>query len=232
MMYMKILEKKISELLFVKKWRNLERLGRLACRILKYQRRPTSNRRCISTIPWKALQTLISKMESCKRCGLHRCMPRNLSGYPMQWLCKREASAQYTQVDRKESLTSHASEGHKVFWEPNAVFLSEQGNLIRSSVFRNANPSNLRGSLLEGNKDHLLNQARSDLAKPELHVGSLNKFIGEQQRQTEQQQLALQDAQYGFVESRRASLTTRRIVYERKSSPKYPNPKYARNVRI
>ena len=53
--------------------------------------------------------------------------------------------------------------------------------------------------LLEGNKDHLLNQARSDLAKQELHVGSLNKCVGELQRQTEEERLALQDAQYGFV---------------------------------
>ena len=41
--------------------------------------------------------------------------------------------------------------------KPDALFSSEQGrNLIRSSVFRNANPSNLRGSLLESNKDHFL----------------------------------------------------------------------------
>ena len=33
-----------------------------------YQRRPTSDRRCISTIPWTALQILISKMESYKGC--------------------------------------------------------------------------------------------------------------------------------------------------------------------
>ena len=45
-------------------------------------------------------------------------------------------------------------------------------------MFRNANPSNLRGTLLEGVKDHLLNQARSDLAKQELLVESLNKCIG------------------------------------------------------
>ena len=70
-------------------------------------------------------------------------------------------------------------------------------------MFRHANLSNLRGSLLEGNKDHLLNQARSDLPKQELHFESLNKCIGEQQRQTEEQRLALQDAQYGFVEPRR-----------------------------
>ena len=66
-------------------------------------------------------------------------------------------------------------------------------------MFRNANPSNLRGSLLEGNKDHLLNQARSDLAKQELHV----ECIGELQRQREEHKLALLEAQNGFVESRR-----------------------------
>ena len=82
---------------------------------------------------------------------------------------EREVSAQLTQAG-KESLWSHSSEGLKALEKPNALFSSEQGNLIRSSVFRNANPSNMRGSLLEGNKDHLLNQARSDLAKQELHV--------------------------------------------------------------
>ena len=62
----KKLEKKITKLRLPKKWRNLERLGQLVFQILKYQRRPTSNRRCMSTIPWKALQILISKMESYK----------------------------------------------------------------------------------------------------------------------------------------------------------------------
>ena len=48
----------------------------------------------------------------------------------------------------------------KASGKPDALCSSEQRNLIRSSVFRNAKPSNLRGSLSEGNKDHLLNQAR------------------------------------------------------------------------
>ena len=121
----------------------------------------------------------------------------------MQWSCRREVSAQYTQADRKERLRSHSSEGQKALEKPNALFSSKQGNLIRSSVFKNANPSNLGGSLHEGNKDHLLNKARSDRAKQELHVESLNKCIGEPQRQTDEQRLALQDAQDGFVESRR-----------------------------
>ena len=144
----------------------------------------------------------------------------------------REASVQYTQAG-KESLRSRSSEGQIASGEPDALFSSELGDLIRSSVFRNANPSNLGGSHLEGNKDHLLNQARSDLAKQELHVESLDKCIGDLQLQMEAQRLALQDAQYGFVESKREQVRLQEelIVYERKSSPKYSNPKYARNVR-
>ena len=92
-------------------------------------------------------------------------------------------------------------------------------------MFRNANPSNLGRSLLEGNKDYLFIHARSDLAKQELHVDSLYKCIGELQRQMAEQRLALQDAQYGFVESGREQSSTTK--YERKSSPKYSNPKYA-----
>ena len=83
-----ILEKKITELLSPKKWKNSERLGRLVCRILS--RHPTFNRRYTSTIPQGALQILISKMESYKRCCFHHCMPRKLRGNPMQWSCRRE----------------------------------------------------------------------------------------------------------------------------------------------
>ena len=99
----------------------------------------------------------------------------------------------------QEMLTSplYAQKASEI---PDAMFSSEQGNLIRNSVFRDANRSNLRGSLLEGNKDHLLYLARSDLAKQELHVESLNESIGELQRQTEGLRLALQDVQYGVVE--------------------------------
>ena len=82
-------------------------------------------------------------------------MPRKLAG-------EREVSAQSTQPDRKESWRSPSSEGQKALVKPSALFSLDQGNLIRNSMFRNANPSNLRGSPLEGNKDHLLNHARSD----------------------------------------------------------------------
>ena len=95
-------------------------------------------------------------------------------------------------------------------------------------MFRNANPSNLRGSLLERNKDHWLNQARSDLAKQELHVESLKKYIGELQRQTEEQRLALQDAQYGFVKSRREQV---RLLEELSTKEKVLRNTQIRNMR-
>ena len=77
MMYRKNLEKKITELLSPNKWKNLVKLGRLVCRILNYQRRRTSNSRCISTIPWKALQILISKMKSYKKNDFTAVRPEN-----------------------------------------------------------------------------------------------------------------------------------------------------------
>ena len=46
----------------------------------------------------------------------------------------------------------------------------EPENQFMSSVFKNTDPSNLGRSLLEGNKDHLLSQARSEIVKQEHHV--------------------------------------------------------------
>ena len=70
-------------------------------------------------------------------------------------------------------------------------------------MFGNANVSKLSETLLEGNKDHLLNRARTDLARREIHVESLNKCINDLQRRTEAQDRALQDVENEFVESRR-----------------------------
>ena len=64
-------------------------------------------------------------------------------------------------------------------------------------------PSNLGRSLLEGSKDHLLSQARSELMRQEHQVGSLNSCINELQQQAYAQRLELQDAHHGFIESRR-----------------------------
>ena len=63
--------------------------------------------------------------------------------------------------------TSHSSEDHRASGKPAALFApkrNEQRNHMWSSVFGNVNLSNLSGNVLEGNKDQLLSQARSDPA--------------------------------------------------------------------
>ena len=49
------------------------------------RRCPTSNPGCTSTSPWKAMRTLISKMERYESCWLHNCVPKERLGDPMQW---------------------------------------------------------------------------------------------------------------------------------------------------
>ena len=174
MMYMKDLEKKITKLLSPKKRRNLEILGRLVpdsklleTSYIQSQMHFDDSVESIadSDLEDGELQKMLTSPLYAQKASV------KLDAMVMQ---EREVSAQYTQADRKESLRSHSSEGQKALGETDALFSTEQGKMMRSSVFRNANPSNLTGSLLEGNKDHLLNQARSDLAKQELHVESLN----------------------------------------------------------
>ena len=69
-------------------------------------------------------------------------------------------------------------------------------------LFKNADPSNLGRSLLEGNKDHLLSQARSELLRKEHQVGSLNDCTSELQQQAYDEKLDLEDAYHGFFQSR------------------------------
>ena len=68
---------------------------------------------------------------------------------------------------------------------------NEPGNQLKSSIFKNADPSNLGRSLVESNKDHLLSHAKSELMRQENQVGSLNNC-------TFDQRLKLQDAQHGL----------------------------------
>ena len=81
----------------------------------------------------------------------------------------------------------------------------QPGDVLRTneSVFRDANPANVAKSLLDGNRDHLLAEARPELMKQEHKVESLNTCIGELQQQTYAQRLELEDAHHGYVESRR-----------------------------
>ena len=70
-------------------------------------------------------------------------------------------------------------------------------------MFKYVDSLKLGRSLLEGNKDHLHSQARSELMNEEYQVGSLNSCINELQQQAYAQRLELQDAQHGYIESRR-----------------------------
>ena len=76
-------------------------------------------------------------------------------------------------------MKSNSSQEPRAPGKPDALFSprgDEPGNQFKSSVFffKNADPSKLGRSLLEGNEDHLISQARSDLMKQEHQVGSLN----------------------------------------------------------
>ena len=84
------------------------------------------------------------------------------------------------QESEVNAQTSHSSEGREATRWPVALFSpkrNEQRNQKWSSVFGNANVSKLSETLVEGNKDHLLNRARTDLARKDIHVESLNKCI-------------------------------------------------------
>ena len=48
---------------------------------------------------------------------------------------------------------------------------------MRSSVFRNANPSNLRGSLLEGDKDHSIRQDQTWRSKNFMSSPSISASV-------------------------------------------------------
>ena len=71
------------------------------------------------------------------------------------------------------------------------------------SVFRIADPAKIGKPLLDGNKDHLHSQAKSELMKQEHQVGSPNNCTDELQKQAYAQKLELEDAHHGWDESRR-----------------------------
>ena len=134
--------------------------------IQKFQRRPTSNRRCISTIPWKALPD--SDLEDGE---LQKMLTSPL--YAQKALGKSDAMVVQDNILKPIERTVWGLIHLKVrkLWTNPMHFIHLDRKLDQSSVFRNANPSNLRGSLLGGNKDHLLNQVRAG-GTAKRHAGS------------------------------------------------------------
>ena len=107
-----------------------------------------------------------------------------------RYLVKREASAERWQVhhSESESLMSSSSQGLKSVDAGDLVALfSRQSRLNQDafsereqpvdvwgsneSICRFSNPANVAKSLLDGNRDHLFAQARSELMKQEHKVG-------------------------------------------------------------
>ena len=89
---------------------------------------------------------------------------------PAALLQERGASAKRTQADSRKSLMSSSSQEPCTPGKPAALFSlgSEKlQNQFKSSVFKNADPSNLGRSLPEGNKGHLLSQARAEIMNQE-----------------------------------------------------------------
>ena len=146
---------------------------------------------------------------------------RTLMASP-RFLPERETSAERSQIyhSEGEGLMSSSSQSLNFFGTGKPVaWLSHQKSLGQDdfsereqtvdvlrgneSVFRDANPANVAKTLLEGNRDHLLTQARSELMKHEHKVESLNKCINELQQQAFAQRLDLENTHHGYVESRR-----------------------------
>ena len=85
----------------------------------------------------------------------------------------------------------------------------------RKSITLNSNPVHAAKSLLDGNRDHLFAEARSELMKQEYKVESLNTCICELQRQTHSQRLELEDAHFGYEQSRRQQVRLQEDVVMR-----------------
>ena len=80
---------------------------------------------------------------------------------------------------------------------------SEREQPANDSAFRDANPANVAKTILEGNRDHLLTQARTELMKQEHKVESLSILSVSFSNKLMLKRLDLESAHHGYVESRR-----------------------------
>ena len=127
---------------------------------------------------------------------------------PAALLHERRASAKRAQADLWKGLMSSSSQEPTARVKPAALCSwrsEEPGNQFKSSDFRNADPLNVGRSLLEGIKDHLLSQAKSEVMRQEHQVRYHNNCISElsYSNMLLLKDWILQDAQDGCIESRR-----------------------------
>ena len=101
-------------------------------------------------------------------------------------------------------FSSQKSSTQDIFSDRDEFSLRHQQVVGSNEPFiRFSNLAHVGKSLLDGKKDPLLNQARSELMKQEHQVGSLDNCIDELQQQAHALGLELEDAHHGYVESRR-----------------------------
>ena len=105
-------ESEITELRFPKKWRNLKKLGRTFCRILKYQRRPTSNHAVFRRIRREHCRFWSGRWRVTKDADFTTACPECFGGFG-ETRCNGRAG--------KESLRSHSSEGQKALRESRCI---------------------------------------------------------------------------------------------------------------
>ena len=195
------------EVLLQEIWRNLEKLVSVCL---------TSSHRCIpNTIQRKALETLTSKMESCwlhhSICRIEKTMnPLSNANRNGETCCivtggRSNCKKVLTLSWGKPWCLVHL--GNRVHWWNllHCFHLDMKNREINSRILfsETLTRKNVGRSLLEGNKDHLLSQAKSELMREAHHVDSLNNCISELQQHACAQRLELQDAQHGYSEPRR-----------------------------
>ena len=179
-----------------------------------------SSRTCIGWYPTLKKYVIGTKQKHNKEHGQQKLW--SMCGSTMKRICQRGSGCwtvseqnsrrsltQRIQADhsRRESWKSNSSQEPRASGKP-GMHCFHQGATNREisskvSMFKCADPSKLGRSLLDGNKDHLLSQARSELMRQEHQIGFLNSCIYELQLQAYAQGLELQDAHHGYVESRR-----------------------------
>ena len=115
------------------------------------------------------------------------------TGRPVALFSSRNRSSQETFSGREDFSSEHQQ-----------VFGSNE------PFFGFSKPENSAKSLPDYNRDHTLAEARSELMKQECKVDSLNTCIREHQRQSNSQRLELEDAHFGYEESRREQVSTTR----------------------
>ena len=86
--------------------------------------------------------------------------------------------------------------------------MKEPRNQFKSSVFRNADPSNVGRSLLEGSKDHLLNQAKYELTRQKTYLSTISSV-------NYSNMLVLKDWNYKMHKTDTLNLDENKFVYKK-----------------